>query len=206
MMHDRLIKDKQALFFELVKAAQNCQKCEDLCERKAVLSELNGDVNANVLFIAEAPGRNGGDRTRVPLVGDASGANFAKFIDSINLSRAEVFVTNSVLCNPRKSSGANRKPTKQEIASCSSFLQRQIDVLDPIVVVTLGSVALEAIKTIERHELNLRNDAGKISKWNNKLLVPLYHPSPQVLASHRRMNEQLEDYKAVQRAILKANE
>ena len=175
-------------------------------ERTAVLSELNGNLNSQILFIAEAPGRQGGDRTRVPLVGDASGANFKKFINSIGIEREDVFVTNSVLCNPRKESGANRKPTRIESQNCSRFLRRQLEVLNPRIIATLGSVALEALKTIQYHEFNLKINAGKVLQWNKRLLVPLYHPSPQVLASHRRFNEQIADYRAIAVALAKLNE
>lgn len=201
MMPDGQLKDKQSLFSALVAEAQNCQLCENLRERTAVLSERNGNLDAKVLFIAEAPGRNGGDRTRVPLAGDASGHNFQKFINSIGLKRADIFITNSVLCNPRKPSGANRNPSKSEIKNCSDFLRRQIEILQPRVIVTLGRVALEALKTVAYHEFSLRANAGKICDWNGALLVPLYHPSPQVLASHRREKEQLLDYRAVAAAI-----
>ena len=197
---------KSKNFAALADEARECRKCPALCERTAVLSELNGSLNSKILFIAEAPGRNGGDKTRVPLVGDASGANFRKFIGSIDLMREDVFVTNSVLCNPRKESGANRKPTRAEITNCSGFLRRQIEVLNPKVVATLGSVALEALKAVEYHQLSLRENAGKVFEWNVRLIVPLYHPSPQVLASHRRAPEQMEDYKAVRIALMKINE
>ena len=57
-------------------------------------------------------------------------------------------------------------------------------------IVTLGSVALEALKRIQYHELNLKESAARIHSWNDRVLVPIYHPSPQVLASHRREAEQ----------------
>jgi uracil-DNA glycosylase family 4 len=172
-----------------------------MCERRAVLSELNGSLNPRVLFIAEAPGRQGGDRTRVPLSGDQSGRNFARFLASINLTRAEIFITNAVLCNPRKSSGANRKPTVSEVLNCSAYLRSQIKVLDPPVIVTLGAVSLAALRLVEYHDLTLKESAGQVHEWNGRLLVPVYHPSPQVLASHRREAAQLLDYKAVARAL-----
>ena len=202
-MHNAFTKDKQAVFAALAAEAQACRKCENLCDRTAVLSELNGNLDSPVLFLAEAPGRNGGDKTRIPLVGDASGANFRKFIGSIGLKREDVFVTNTVLCNPRKESGANRKPSLAEIKNCSEFLQRQIEVLQPQIIVTLGTVALEALKTIESHDLTVRENAGQIYEWNGRFLVPLYHPSPQVLASHRREKQQLFDYRAVAEALRK---
>lgn len=188
-------------FSTLVSDAAACRKCESMCGRRAVLSELNGSVGARVMFIGEAPGRQGGDRTRVPFSGDQSGRNFTRFIVSINLPREELFITNSVLCNPRRASGANRPPSRREIENCSEFLRRQIEVVSPRVVVTMGRVSLEALRSIEYHQLNLRAAAGKVFEWCGRLLVPLYHPSPQVLASHRREPQQLRDYKAVRLAL-----
>jgi uracil-DNA glycosylase family 4 len=192
---------KQKLFISLAAEAAACRLCPELCERRAVLSEHNGNLTPRVLFIAEAPGRQGGDRTRIPLSGDQSGRNFARFIASINLTRAEIFITNAVLCNPRKASGANRKPTNTEVLNCSEFLRRQIELLDAPVVVTLGAVSLAALKRVEYHELTLKESAGRVCEWNGRLLVPVYHPSPQVLASHRREAAQLQDYKAIARAL-----
>jgi DNA polymerase len=181
--------------------AAACQLCPALCERRAVLSERNGNLNPRVLFIAEAPGRQGGDRTRVPLSGDQSGRNFARFISSINLARTDIFITNAVLCNPRKPSGANRQPTKAEVLNCSGYLRRQLEILDARLVVTLGAVSLAALRLVEYHELSLKENAGQVHEWNGRLLVPVYHPSPQVLASHRREAAQLQDYKAIARAL-----
>jgi len=188
-------------FALLVAEAAACNLCPQMCERRAVLSEHNGQLSARVLFIGEAPGRQGGDRTRVPFSGDQSGRNFTRFLDSINLTRDRVFITNAVLCNPRKPSGANRKPTTQEVLNCSAYLRRQIELIDAAVVVTLGAVSLDALKSIEYHSLSLKVAVGQVHKWNGRLLVPLYHPSPQVLASHRREAEQLRDYKAIARAL-----
>src|SRR5215213_9401492 len=156
--------------------------CPAMCGRSAVLSELNGSPDARIMFIGEAPGRKGADRTRVPFSGDQSGANLDRLPSSINLTRKENVITSAALCNPRSESGANRKPTQKELANCSSFLRRTIEIVDPRVIVTLGSVALEALKRIQCHELNLKTAASQIHSWNNRVLVPIYHPSPQVLA------------------------
>ena len=188
-------------FNQLVKHAASCTLCPAMCGRSAVLSERNGAPEARVMFIGEAPGRKGADRTRVPFSGDQSGANFDRFLDSINLTREEIFITSAALCNPRSESGANRRPTQKEIKNCSSFLRRTIEVVNPRVIVTLGSVALEALKRIQYHELNLKESAAQIQTWNDRVLVPIYHPSPQVLASHRREAEQLRDYQVVAKAV-----
>lgn len=187
-------------FLKLSREAQKCRRCEELCERVAVLSELNGNINPKVMFVPEALGRQGGDRTRKPFSGDASGANFQILLDSINLKREEIFITNTVLCNPRKDSGANRKPTKKEMKNCSDFLKRTIDLINPKIIVTLGAVALEGLKAIDYHNFTLKLNAAEILEWKTSLLIPLYHPSPQVIASHRRMHEQLADFQSLKKA------
>src|SRR5436190_20146521 len=106
-------------FQQLVHEAANCTRCPSMCGRSAVLSELNGSSQARVMFIGEAPGRKGADRTRVPFSGDQSGANFDRFLNSIELTRKEIFITSAALCNPRSESGANRRPAQQELANCS---------------------------------------------------------------------------------------
>jgi DNA polymerase len=196
-----LLSRKQGEFDALVAEAASCRRCAAMCGRSAVLSGHNGRVGARVMFVGEAPGRQGGDRTRVPFSGDQSGRNFTRYLASIELAREEVFITNSALCNPRGETGANRKPSREEVSNCSGFLRRQIEVLAPPVVVTLGAVSLAALRTVEYHPFTLKENVGQIRSWNGRLLVPLYHPSPQVLASHRREPQQLEDYKSVARAV-----
>ncbi len=197
-------EQRRAQFALLAAEAAVCCLCPALVERQAVLSELNGAPGARVMFIGEAPGRQGGDRTRVPFSGDQSGRNFSRYLASIGLARRDIFITNAALCNPRTERGANRRPTEREVANCSDFLRRQIEIIDPPVVATLGRVSLAALRRVEYHELLLKESVGKIFTWNGRLLVPLYHPSPQVLASHRREAEQLADYRAVRRALRRA--
>ena len=194
---------RKKLFAELASEAASCTRCPAMCGRSAVLSNLNGSPEARIMFIGEAPGRKGADRTRIPFSGDQSGANLDRFLASIDLRREQIFITSAALCNPRSDSGANRRPTQKELANCSDFLRRTIELIDPRVIVTLGSVALEALKRIQYHELNLKESAAQIHSWNGRVLVPIYHPSPQVLASHRREAEQLQDYQVVQKAIHK---
>lgn len=198
-MHYRLNEK----FHKLCREAQNCRKCPDLTGRTAVLSELNGSLQPKVFFLAEAPGRQGGNRTRKPFSGDKSGANFQILLDSILLKREEIFITNSALCNPHTATGANRKPTKTELKNCSNFLQKTIEIINPKIIVTLGAVALEALKMIEYHQFTLKLDAAKVLDWNARILLPLYHPSPQVVASHRRMPQQLADFRVLAGAIEK---
>lgn len=188
-------------FERLAAEARKCLICEAMRDKTAVLSELNGTLEPRVFFVAEAPGRQGADRTRRPFHGDKSGENFQLFLDSIKLRREEVFITNAVLCSPRKPNGANRRPMKSEMNNCSDYLRRTLKVIDPKLVVPLGTVALEALGMLEPHGLTLRDDVGKVKEWNGRELLPLYHPSPQVIASHRDLEAQLGDYRELGRAL-----
>jgi uracil-DNA glycosylase family 4 len=207
MNRHHLVPDesKRAKFAALTAEAAACTRCPAMCGRTAVLSELNGSISSRLMFIGEAPGRKGADRTRVPFSGDQSGQNFDRFLASIGLAREQIFITSAALCNPRTESGANRKPHKTELRNCSDFLRRTMEMIDPALIVTLGSVALDAIRSISPHNLTLKDSAAKIHSWNGRSLVPIYHPSPQVLASHRREAQQLRDYKVVARWIERAN-
>ncbi len=188
---------KQSEFELLCREAQGCRICPELAGRTAVLSELNGSLSPKVFFIAEAPGRQGADRTRRPFYGDKSGENFQILLDSIGLTRDEIFITNAVMCSPRTATDANRKPTRVEIRNCSHFLKRTIDLIDPLIVATLGSVALEAISAIEPHGLALKTSAGGAYEWYGRKLVPLYHPSPQVIAAQRGLELQLNHFQTL---------
>src|SRR5687768_18372666 len=123
------VLSKATAFDALCAEAQACRVCPDLADKTAVLSELNGNLNPKVLFIGEAPGRVGADRTRRPFYGDKSGDNFQTLLDSIDLKRDDIFITSAVMCSPRSATDANRKPTRNEIRNCSAFLER---VLNPI--------------------------------------------------------------------------
>jgi uracil-DNA glycosylase family 4 len=196
---NRRSKNKQ--FAGLIAEAAACVRCPAMCERAAVLSQHNGNVDARVLFIGEAPGRKGADRTHIPFSGDQSGKNFDRFLHAAGLKRSQIFITSAALCNPRTATGANRRPTSAELRNCSDFLQRTIELINPRVIVTLGGVALEALKSVEAHPFTLRDDAAKLRKWHGRALIPLYHPSPQVLITSRDERAQLRDYKVVSRIV-----
>jgi uracil-DNA glycosylase len=183
-------------FDRLVRDASHCRLCERMCERRAVLSERNGPLRPMVMFIAEAPGRLGGDRTRIPLTGDMSGRNFETFLSATGLTRARIFITNSVLCNPREGE-RNARPRAVEIANCQPFLARQIELLEPPIVATLGGVALSALEAIEPHGLRLARDVARVFDWYGRKLIPLYHPSPHVVNGRRRPEQQIGDYQAI---------
>lgn len=181
-------------FGELIALVQACRLCPSMEGRRRVLGAANGGPGARVMFIAEAPGRLGGEVTGVPLSRDASGKRFSRMLALAGLSREEVFITNAVLCNPRSAGGLNRPPSRAELASCAGWLIRQIDLVDAPVVATLGAVALAALDRIEAHGLALREAVGRAAPWYGRRLVPLYHPSPRAGLS-RTYAEQDDDFR-----------
>lgn len=197
---------KAKMFDVLCAEAATCRICPELADKAAVLSNLNGNINPKVMFIGEAPGRVGADRTRRPFYGDKSGDNLQTLLDSIGLSRDDIFITSAVLCSPRSATEANRKPTRTEQKNCVSFLVRTFELIDPHVVATLGSVALDGIKAIEPHSLSLKFNAGEIVDWNGRKLIPLYHPSPQVIAAQRGLVIQLRHFQTLGKLLkMKSN-
>lgn len=188
---------KETQFTALYTEAQTCRICPNLADKTAVLSELNGNLDPKVLFIGEAPGRAGADRTRRPFYGDKSGDNFQKLLDSIGLSREHIFITSAVMCSPRSATDANRKPTRPEIKNCSAYLRRVLGLIRPPVIATLGGVALDALSSIAYHDFRLKTHAGQILEWNAAKLVPLYHPSPQVIAAQRGTDLQMLHFRAL---------
>ena len=173
----------EALFTQLIRDAQDCRACPRMEGRRRVLSPANGPLSARIVFVAEAPGRLGGDKGGVPLTGDASGRNFLRYLTAAGLSRDAVFVTNAALCNPRTERGTNAPPSAAELRTCSSVLARTLDVVQPRIIATLGSKALAALNLISPHPYTLREHAATAVGWNGKVLFPLYHPSPQVAVS-----------------------
>src|SRR5438128_109345 len=93
------LAERGARLDSLAVEAHACTRCPRLAERMAVLSRNNGSLTPRVVFVAEAPGRRGGDRTRVPMQGDASGRHFRWLMAQAGLSKEDVFITNAVLCN-----------------------------------------------------------------------------------------------------------
>lgn len=165
------------------------------CSRR-VLTQLNGNWNAHVMFIAEAPGRLGAEVTGVPLFGDRTGDRFEELLKVMGWSRSAVFITNAVLCNPRDGNGNNDRPTAKEIRSCSKLLERTIEAVNPQLVVALGRVALEALAAIASHECDLRSSVGEVVVWHQRHLGVLYHPGPRTVI-HRPWDKQVKDAKRI---------
>jgi uracil-DNA glycosylase family 4 len=181
---------------------QACTLCTRMCQSRRVLSDFNGDWNARVLFVAEAPGRLGAEKTGIPLFGDRTGDRFEELLKKMRFSRSEVFISNAILCNPRDEKGNNDSPSVKEIRNCSAFLKRTIEAVSPDVVVALGRIALNALALVWPHALDLKESVGTISAWNRYKLGVLYHPGPRA-GIHRSWDVQLKDATRLAAAIRK---
>jgi uracil-DNA glycosylase family 4 len=168
-----------------------------MCGRTKVLSEKNGNIDSKVMFIAEAPGRLGAERTGIPLHGDKTGDNFEDLLKSIGWERKNVFITNAILCNPQNDEGNNATPEPEELSKCGNYLKRTIELVNPDVIVTLGGTAL---KTLTSQSLTLSEYAAQELSWNDRVLFPLYHPSNRA-KRFRKKEKQMADFAALKRIV-----
>lgn len=180
----------------LCERVKMCVKCSRMCDSLRVLNRSAGSLNADIMFIGEAPGRLGADNSGIPFHGDKSGHNFEELLEFARLDRSRIFVTNAVLCNPKDEQGNNSTPTKNEIQNCADHLAEQIKIISPKVVVTLGATALESTRFTSPHNLILREAVRTSNNWFNRILIPLYHPGQRAMM-HRSFANQRSDYQFV---------
>jgi len=165
---------KTAAFAELSQRALACMKCPQLAAaRKNVVFGV-GDINAQLMFIGEAPGADE-DEQGEPFVGRA-GELLTKIIKAMGLSRESVYIGNILKCRPDTpgQSSGNRKPTADEMATCIPYLHEQIDLIRPRVIVALGATAMEGLlgKTLGITKLR-----GTWKTYRGTPLMPTYHPA-----------------------------
>lgn len=145
-----------------------CTKCR-LCEGRTNTVPGEGNPSARLLFIGEGPGANEDAQGR-PFVGRA-GELLTQIIEKgMRIARAEVFIANIVKCRPPE----NRAPRPDEVAACLPFLRRQIETIDPEVIVTLGRPATLAILGRAESITALR---GRVYAWEGRKVVPTFHPA-----------------------------
>jgi len=183
-------------FEKLCKQVASCNLCSRMESSQRVLNYSVGNLEAEVMFIGEAPGRLGADDTGIPFHGDKSGHNFEDLLKFAGLSRSQIYVTNAVICNPKDSKGNNATPNSAEIINCTQYLASQIEIVNPKIIVTLGATALEATRLIHNHSLTLKNDVRTANSWNDRILIPLYHPGQRAML-HRSFANQRSDYQFV---------
>ena len=149
---------------EEVKVCRRCRLCET--RRHTVFGE--GDPEGAIFFIGEGPGESE-DLSGRPFVGRA-GQKLDEMIAAMGLARAEVYIGNIVKCRPPQ----NRVPAPDETAACTPYLVRQIEIVQPKVIVSLG---LPATKYLTGSTVGITRLRGQWHSWRGIKLMPTYHPS-----------------------------
>jgi uracil-DNA glycosylase family 4 len=146
---------------------RGCTKCR-LCETRTNTVFGEGDPDAQIFFIGEGPGENE-DLSGRPFVGRA-GELLNKWIAAMGLRREQVFIANIVKCRPPN----NRVPAPDEVATCTPYLQRQLEIVRPKVIMTLG---LPSAKYMLQLNLSMGKMRGNWYDWRGIKLMPTYHPA-----------------------------
>lgn len=152
---------------ELHDAFSACERCELAKTRTQVVFGV-GDPNARLMLIGEAPGRDE-DLQGEPFVG-AAGQLLTKILEAVGFKRSEVYIANILKCRPP----GNRNPEPNEIAACSPILARQIELIRPLILCTLGSFAAKTILGSKEGISRLR---GRIHDYRGIPVVPTFHPA-----------------------------
>ena len=170
-----------------------CTRCK-LCTlgRSQIVFGV-GHPKARLMFVGEAPGEDE-DKKGEPFVGRA-GQLLTKIIEAIGMTRDQVYIANVIKCRPP----GNRNPEPDEVAACEPFLFRQIDVIQPKVIVPLGKFAAQCLlKTVDP----ITKLRGRQFEYRGSILIPTFHPA-YLLRNPSAKKEVWEDMKKV-RAILQS--
>ncbi|MCY3542575.1 MAG: uracil-DNA glycosylase [Chloroflexi bacterium] len=160
---------------DIVRQIAGCTRCA-LSERRTRTVPGDGSPSADIMFIGEAPGYNE-DQQGLPFVG-AAGNVLTDLLAGIGLSRSDVYITNMVKCRPDN----NRDPLAAELDACSAYLDAQIELIDPKVIVTLGRFSFGKFfpgRSISR-------ERGKPRSWRGRMIYPMYHPAATLHNSRLR--------------------
>jgi DNA polymerase len=185
-MHGRSAEERRQDLVALYREAQSCERCPLFKTRTRVVFG-SGNADADLMFVGEAPGANE-DKQGLPFVGQAGGL-LDTLLGEIGLTRADVFVANVLKCRPP----GNRDPLPQEIDACQDYLFRQLELIEPRVVCTLGNFATKLLRGdpgtgITR--LHGRDEVRPIGPRTVRL-YPIFHPAaalytPSMLATLRQ--------------------
>ncbi|BAA30579.1 197aa long hypothetical protein [Pyrococcus horikoshii OT3] len=186
------VPSKEELMKKLEEKIRKCKKCP-LWEVRTNPVPGDGSYDTKIMFVGEAPGY-WEDQMGLPFVGKA-GKVLDELLKLIGLKRSEVYITNIVKCRPPN----NRDPTEEEIKACAPYLDAQIDIIKPKVIVTLGRFStayimkkygfnVEPISKIHGRVFEARTLFGKI------YIVPMYHPAVALYRPQLR-RELEEDFK-----------
>jgi DNA polymerase len=171
---------------EVRKELGDCKRCKLHRTRKTIVFG-EGNEKTKLMFIGEGPGYDEDVQGR-PFVGKA-GQLLTKILQSINLPREEVYITNIIKCRPPQ----NRNPEPDEIQSCNPFLMKQIDVIQPKIICALGAFASQTLLKTDAKITALR---GKFYDFEGIQVIPTYHPA-FLLRNPERKREVWEDMKKI---------
>jgi len=177
---------KAAALAEMEQSLQDCRLCGLAAGRNKLVFGA-GDPDADLMFVGEAPGRDE-DIQGIPFVGRA-GQLLNKIIEAIGLTRKDVYIGNVCKCRPP----GNRTPAPDEAAACLRFLFKQIEIIRPSIIVTLGNPATQAILDTRQGITRLR---GRFSEWKGVQVMPTFHPA-YLLRSPDKKREVWEDMQKV---------
>jgi DNA polymerase len=155
---------------EIKSQALACTRCPLAAGRTQVVFG-EGDPNADLMIVGEGPGRDE-DLQGVPFVGRSGKLLDRLLLEEIGVNRSEVFVTNTIKCRPP----GNRDPLPNEIEACRPWLEAQVELIKPKVLLTLGNFATKLLLNTTE---GIRRIRGRTYTWGNSgaLLVPTYHPA-----------------------------
>jgi len=159
--------DKKAALKKLREEIGECQRCKLSKERKHIVFG-EGSPDAGLMFIGEAPGKEEDIQAR-PFVGDA-GKLLTRMIEKMGLAREDVYIGNIVKCRPP----LNRDPEEDEMKTCSPFIDRQIEIISPKVIVSLGRVSAQTLIATKIPISKLR---GRFYEYKGIPLMPTFHPA-----------------------------
>ncbi len=152
---------------EAAAEAATCTRCRLAQGRTQVVYGV-GDPNADLMFIGEAPGYHE-DKQGEPFVG-AAGQLLNRMLAEVQIPRSSVYIANCAKCRPP----GNRDPLEDELAACRPWLDEQVALIDPAVVVTLGNWAT---RYILGKQVSISRVRGQRFPWNGRTVIPTFHPA-----------------------------
>jgi uracil-DNA glycosylase len=157
---------------DLYHQARSCTRCPQLASTRTTVVFGSGNANANLMFVGEAPGKNE-DEQGLPFVGQA-GKLLDKLLGEIGLQRTDVFICNVLKCRPP----GNRDPAPVEIENCQDYLMRQLELIEPTVVCTLGNFATKLLRADPTGITRLHGrEEERVIGSRAVRLYPIFHPA-----------------------------